>query len=215
MQKPDLANWRVADFVKELAAGSPLPGGGCAVAVVGALAAALGALAAKISGKRGAESTAGLWPALITQLEAAQTALLALIDEDALAYQKVVEALRLPRATAAEQERRRRAVQAAFLTASGPPLALARWGRRLLAWSLTLVQQGDRVILADVGVMGYLAQAVIQGGLVNVAANLALAAPQDPQAGLLAREAQELTEFLAECGPRFHRLLEQRLAARD
>lgn len=211
MHKPDLARWRLADFVRELAAGTPLPGGGCAVAVAGALAAALGALAAKITARRQPGDQEGGGPELLDQLESAQTALLELADEDAMAYQEVVQALRLPRTTGAEQERRRQSVQQAFLTASGPPLALARWGSKLLEWALILVRQGDRVILADVGVMGYLAQAVIQGGLVNVAANLRMVPPQDPRAQTLQREAESLAETLAADGPLFQQLLQQRL----
>lgn len=212
MDKPELAKWRIVDFVRELAAGTPMPGGGCAVAVTGALAAALGALAAKISDKKRSETTEqqSLAP-LIQELEAAHEELLELVDADALAYQEVVKALRLPRDSAPAQERRRQAVQAAFVVASRPPLALARWGLKLLEMALVLTQQGERVILADVGVMGYLAQAVVQGGLVNIWANLKMAPATDPEVTSLEQEAQELGERLTALAPRFAALLSQRL----
>lgn len=212
MERPELAQWRLVDFVKELAAGTPMPGGGCAVAVAGALAAALGALAAKISDKRRAtEESRRVFAPLLQELEEAQEALLQLADEDALAYQEVVLALRRPRSTPAEQKSRRQAVQQAFLAASRPPLALARWGLRLLELAVTLAREGERVILADIGVMGYLAQAVVQGGWVNVQANLQMAPPAAPETAKLRQELEDLTARLPGLAADFAALLAQRL----
>ena len=52
MDRPDFPQWTIINFVEQLAEGTPMPGGGCAVSVVGALAAALGSLSGQISLKK-------------------------------------------------------------------------------------------------------------------------------------------------------------------
>ena len=52
MDKPNFPRWTIFNFVEQLAEGTPMPGGGCAVSVVGALASALGSLSGQISLKK-------------------------------------------------------------------------------------------------------------------------------------------------------------------
>ena len=52
MDRPGFPQWTILNFVEQLAEGTPMPGGGCAVSVAGALAAALGSLSGQISLKK-------------------------------------------------------------------------------------------------------------------------------------------------------------------
>ena len=166
--------------METLAEGTPLPGGGCAVALAGALAAALGALSARIMAKRPPE---GVTKDSLTDLVAAinrhQEAFLDQIDADALAYHGVVEARRLPRRNPGEAAQRERAIAAACRKACEPPDEMARQGLDLLQWALDLGRGRNLVVLADIGVMGYLAGAVVQGALINIHANLGMAGDFD------------------------------------
>ena len=156
MDKPNFPRWTIINFVEQLAEGTPMPGGGCAVSVAGALAAALGSLSGQISVKKATdpaqkESLRDLQP----QMDQAREQFLDLIDADALAYQEVVLARRLPSKTEAERAQRGLAINQAFARACEPPRQMARLGLKVLGWALRLGQGASPVILADVGVMGF------------------------------------------------------------
>ncbi|MGQ9919812.1 MAG: cyclodeaminase/cyclohydrolase family protein [Desulfobacca sp.] len=212
MDRPNFPQWTILAFVEQLAEGTPLPGGGCAVSVAGALAAALGSLSGQISRRRAANSDQqAALAAVQPQIEQARQTFLDLIDADALAYHEVVLARRLPRATPAEQQQRDLAIIQAFARACGPPLDMARLGLEVLGWATLLADSGSPVILADVGVMGFLALAVVQGGLVNVFANLTMMAGA-PEADALHREAAALKTRAEAHSRDFAALLYRRLA---
>jgi formiminotetrahydrofolate cyclodeaminase len=182
--------------VEQLAEGTPMPGGGCAVSVVGALAAALGSLSGLISFKKETDpDQKDLLHDLAPQMDRARQTFLDLIDADALAYHGVVLARRLPHKTAEEKTARDTAIIQAFAQACDPPRQMAKLGLEVLAWAVMLGRKGNRVILADVGVMGFLAVAVVHGGVINILSNLSMmaGASQSPE---LRQEAEKLREML-------------------
>lgn len=214
MDRPNFPQWTILAFVEQLAEGSPLPGGGCAVSVAGALAAALGSLSGQISLRKAADSTQQTVVAAVqSDMAQARQTFLDLIDADALAYHEVVLARRLPRRTEAEELHRAAAIAQAFERACVPPLAMARLGLEVLAWASLLATEGSPVILADVGVMGFLAQAVVHGGLVNVFSNLTMMTGT-PQAPPLRAEAAALKTAAEVRGQEFAKLLYARLAGK-
>ncbi len=213
MERPNFPQWTILSFVEQLAEGSPLPGGGCAVSVAGALATALGALSAQISLRRPVDldqeqSLAAIQP----QLAQARETFLELIDADALAYHRVVLARRLPQGDAGERTARAAAIAQAFAQACEPPRQMAVLGLEVLSWAASLAAKGSPVILADVGVMGFLALAVVHGGLVNVFSNLTMMTGM-PQAEELRTEALALRQQAEERGREFARVLYGRLGA--
>ncbi len=213
MDRPNFPQWTILAFVEQLAEGTPLPGGGCAVSVAGALAAALGSLSGQISLRKAEErAQQAALAAVQSQIERARQTFLDLIDADALAYHQVVLARRLPRTTEAEQYQRDQAIAQAFARACDPPLEMARLGLEVLGWATLLAEKGSPVILADVGVMGFLAQAVVHGGLVNVFANLTMMAGV-PQAVALQLEASALKTAAEERSRDFAALLYGRLTS--
>ena len=192
MDKPGFPQWTILNFVEQLAEGTPMPGGGCAVAVAGALAAALGSLSGQISLKKETDpAQKELLRDQQPQMDRARQQFLDLIDADALAYQEVVAARRLPNKTAVEKEKRAEAIAQAFGQACEPPRQMARLGLEVLDWAVRLGQKGNPVILADVGVMGFLAVAVVQGGLMNIFSNLTMMG-EAPQALGWRAEAEKL-----------------------
>lgn len=211
MNRPDFPRWTILAFVEQLAAGTPLPGGGCAVSVAGALAAALGSLSGQISlGKAADVDQQAALAALQPQMERARQTFLDLIDADALAYHEVVLARRLPKQAEAERRQRDAAIAQAFARACEPPLHMARLGLDVLHWASLLAQQGSSVILADVGVMGFLALAVVHGGLVNVLSNLTMMAGS-PQTAAVGAEAARLKIQAEQRGGEFAAFLYGRL----
>jgi formiminotetrahydrofolate cyclodeaminase len=207
MDKPGFPQWTILNFVEQLAEGTPMPGGGCAVSVVGALAAALGSLSGQISLKKETDPTlkANL-EAIQPQMDQARQQFLDLIDADALAYHEVVVARRLPHKTAEEKTQRAGAIAQAFAQACEPPRQMARLGLEVLDWAVRLGQKGNPVVLADVGVMGFLAAAVVHGGLINIFSNLTMMA-EAPQALSFRKEAEGLRAELERRGRTFMELI--------
>ena len=177
MDRPNFPRWTIINFVEQLAEGTPMPGGGCAVSVVGALAAALGSLSGQISLKKETDpAQQDILRDLQPQMDRARQTFLDLIDADALAYHEVVLARRLPHKNAEEKETRTAAIIQAFAKACEPPRQMAVLGLEVLDWAIMLGRRGSPIILADVGVMGFLAVAVVHGGIINILSNLTMMA---------------------------------------
>jgi methenyltetrahydrofolate cyclohydrolase len=207
MERPNFPRWTILNFVEQLAEGTPMPGGGCAVSVVGALAAALGSLSGQISSKKETdpvqkEFLRGLTP----QIDRTRQTFLDLIDADALAYHEVVLARRLPHTTAEEKTAREAAITQAFAQACEPPRQMAKLGLEVLDWAVRLGTNGNRVILADVGVMGFLAVAVAHGGVINILSNLTMMAGA-PEGSKLREEAEGLHQSLESRSRDFQELI--------
>ena len=90
----------VTRFVDEVSTESPAPGGGSVAALMGSLAAALATMVANLTvGKKGYE---GAWPALAElaeQGQAIKAKLVRAVDEDTDAFNRVMDAMRLPKGT--------------------------------------------------------------------------------------------------------------------
>ena len=122
-----LAQQTLADFLQGLAAPTPAPGGGAAAAVGGASAAALVEMVAGLSLKKSAEtSDAPLQERTAVQMAAIRSELLTLADDDAIAYDAFIQAMRLPKIEEHEREARGRAMSAAAERAAVVPLHTLR-----------------------------------------------------------------------------------------
>ncbi len=170
--KPDLR--RLAEgFVAAVAADTPTPGGGSVAALAGALAAALGEMVSRLTLRRA--SLAQHHPAVrerLEQLGSLREQLLNYVKSDAESYDAVVAAMRLPKATEAEQKARADAIEQASKTAAAVPLGTAR-----LAAEVARVVESLRGITipqasSDLEVALHMAEAARQSALANVRVNL-------------------------------------------
>jgi glutamate formiminotransferase/formiminotetrahydrofolate cyclodeaminase len=122
-----LLGLRVRDFVAEVGARSPAPGGGSVSALVAALGCALGTMVGWLTyGKRKFEDKDAIMRRLLPPLHAAREALLPLVDEDTAAFDAYRAALSLPNTTPAEAAERRRAVQDTLRRTVEVPLQMMR-----------------------------------------------------------------------------------------
>ena len=115
------------DFIDQLASAAPTPGGGGASACVGALARALASMVGNLTvGKKTYAAVEDDVRASLDRLAALRARLLALVDEDARAFEPLAEAYRLPKATPEEQAAKNAALQQALVGACDVPLAIMR-----------------------------------------------------------------------------------------
>ncbi len=159
-------------FVEAVASDSPAPGGGAVAALAGALAAALAVMVARLTvGKRKYADVTEEMAKLITLGEQVRTSLLARMDEDTQAFNKVMAAYKLPKETPEEQAARQAAVQEALVAASLVPLRTAQDALTALELALVVARKGNTNAISDAGTAAWMAMAAIQGAVWNVRIN--------------------------------------------
>ncbi len=164
----------VEAFLASVAASSPTPGGGTVSAIVGALGVALARMAAGLARDRqGYEGVQADLIALETRAGLVQARLLALGDQDSLAFEAVLAATRLPRGTDRERASRVEAMQAAYLHATEVPLETMEACVDALELAAIAVEKGSRGATTDAAVAVLLAEAGLRGASLNAKVNLA------------------------------------------
>src|SRR6266702_2006296 len=181
---PTLDGW-----LDELAGGAPVPGGGSAAALAGALAAALVAMVARLTiGRKAYADVQQRVAEILAEAEALRAELRRLVDEDAAAYARVSAAYQLPK----DAPGRTLAIDAALLGAAQPPLTTARAAARLIALATEIARTGNKSARSDALVAEALARAALAGASANVRVNVA--ALSEPARGKeLVLEAEQLS----------------------
>jgi len=96
----------------------------------------------------------------------------ALIDEDAAAFQKVLAAYKLPKMTAAERQERAEAISAALQQAAATPFRTMTLALEVLKLARPIVEYGNKNSISDAGVATLNLAAAVHGGRLNVLINL-------------------------------------------
>jgi len=163
----------LADLLDAFASNEPVPGGGSAAALAGALGASLLIMVAGLPKTRtGAPEEAADLAEASARLRPLRDSLVELVDDDTRAYAAVLEARRLPKATEAEQDARRAAVDAAMHGATRVPLETMRFCQQALRGAMTVAAHGNRNAATDTGAAVELLVAALRGAGMNVDVNL-------------------------------------------
>jgi formiminotetrahydrofolate cyclodeaminase len=157
----------VRDFLEQVAARVPTPGGGGVAAVTAALAAGLVAMAARFSDAQlpAAADLAG-------QADQLRGRAAVLADQDAAAYRAVLDAYRLPQ-TGDGSERRKR-IGAALHDATAVPLEIAEIAAGVGELAAAAADQGNPNLRGDAVVAAHLAEASARGAAALVGINTSL-----------------------------------------
>ncbi|MEO0650359.1 MAG: glutamate formimidoyltransferase [Planctomycetota bacterium] len=160
-------------FTEETASESVAPGGGSVSAAVGALGAALGAMVANLSShKRSFEHDWERYSAWADRGKACHDELLALVDRDTDAFNGIMAAVQLPKATEAEQAARAAAIEAATLDAIAIPYRTMEVSIEALEVAKAMAELGNPASASDAGVGALCARAAVRGAFLNVRINL-------------------------------------------
>ncbi|MBX7223974.1 MAG: glutamate formimidoyltransferase [Blastocatellia bacterium] len=163
----------LGSFPKQVAAGTPVPGGGSVSAFVASLGAALGQMMCNMTaGKPKYAAVEGQVLDIRGQLEALQQTLEQRIDEDAASFDAVLAARRLPKESDADKLARATAIQEATKHAATVPFRMAHEAFDLLELLSDAAEIGNPNLLCDVTVAAQLAVAAIKGAHYNVLVNL-------------------------------------------
>ena len=197
-------------FLDAVSAGTPTPGGGSVAALAGALASALTAMVCHLTlNKRGGEPASEDLEWVLGHAQTLRSELSALVEQDARAYQAVLEAYSKPKGSPQEKEERSAAVQSALERAARVPLQVAEGAVKVLQLLPRLLETGLASAASDVGVAAYMAQAALKGASLNVRTNL-----RSLQDETLAQGLQEQLTSLEMRSGELMAALEKELAAR-
>jgi len=192
------------ELVERLATRDPVPGGGTAAAIAGAIGAALVGMVVELTlGRPEAAESEALLDEVGTSSRRLRAELLELSETDAAAYDAVIRARRLPRGSDAEVAIRTRVMDEATREATRVPLATAAAGAAVLELAERIAPIGNRNAISDVGVGAMLAAAAVRGAALNVRINVPYLAADDP---LAADATAELDRLLASTDARERRI---------
>jgi glutamate formiminotransferase/formiminotetrahydrofolate cyclodeaminase len=179
-----------ASFLDALAGATPTPGGGSASAFTGAAGAALVAMVGRLTvgKKKYAAVEPQMW-SMIDQAENLRKSLTEAVERDAAAFDDLMTAMRLPKETEEQQEKRNAAIRTATLQAARIPLEVARMSVEVMRLAVTAATLGNLNAISDGATGGALAKAALTGAGYNVRINLLDYAEQP--------DARELLDTLA------------------
>ena len=186
-----LVGMTVRGFVEETASESPAPGGGSVAALLGSLGAALATMVANLSShKRGWDSRWEEFSAWAEKGKACHDELLALIDADTDAFNAIMDAFGLPKASDEEAAARDAAIQAATRRAIEVPLQVMEVALESTDVIAAMVEHGNPNSISDAGVGALCARSAVLGAGLNVRINSGDLKDEGARAEYLARAQQ-------------------------
>jgi glutamate formiminotransferase/formiminotetrahydrofolate cyclodeaminase len=160
-------------FADELSMDSPAPGGGSVAAYCGALSAGLSSMVANLTvGKKGYEKSWNEMNRVAAEAQALKDAYLRYVDLDTAAFNKVMDAHRLPRETEDQVRLQEAALEDATREATRIPFEVLKKCVSLLELAEKVAKKGNRNSLSDAGVAALAARAAACGAYYNVRINL-------------------------------------------
>lgn len=162
----------IENFLGELSSKQPVPGGGGASGLSGALGAALGQMVANLTvgKKRYADAEEQMQEAL-GKMGALQQEFLRLADKDAEVFAPLAECYGLPAGTEEEKAYKERIMEERLLDASLVPLEVMERALEMLEIMEDLADKGSRLAVSDVGVGVQFIRTALLGAVMNVYIN--------------------------------------------
>jgi glutamate formiminotransferase/formiminotetrahydrofolate cyclodeaminase len=178
-----LASMSVRDFIDELASDSPAPGGGSVSALAASMAAGLAAMVAVLSHTRkGFESKQADLDRIAVRAQTLKDQFLSAVDADTAAFDRLLEAMRMPKS-----EARDAAMTEATVAATEVPLGVLESCPEVIELCMEVGRIGLQASLSDAGVGAQVARAAAAGAYQNVCINLAGLAEGSRRAALVKR----------------------------
>ncbi|MBT6836365.1 MAG: glutamate formimidoyltransferase [Bacteroidetes bacterium] len=169
-----LVDMNLKEFAEETASESPAPGGGSVSAYVGAMGVALGTMVSNLSAhKRGWDDRWEEFSVWADKGQEFMKKLVAFVDEDTQAFNKIMDAFKLPNGNDAEKAIRKQAIQIATKYAIEVPFTVMETAFSSMQVILAMAKSGNPNSASDAGVGALCACMAVKGAYLNVKINSA------------------------------------------
>lgn len=164
----DFAQGSCIDFVKVLASSEPVPGGGGASALVGAIGTALGNMVGSLTvGKKKYADVEAEIVALKAKCDSLQDLFLAQIAADAKGFEPLAKAYGIPK----DDPNRDKVLEEATITACQVPIRIMELACEALDAIAVFAEKGSRLAVSDAGCGAVCVKAALQAASLNVFIN--------------------------------------------
>ncbi len=186
------------EFISVLASSAPVPGGGGASAMVGAIGVALGSMVGNLTlGKKKYENVQEDIKRILDKAAVIQSELIQLVEKDAEVFEPLSKAYGLPRNTDEEKAKRDEVLESALKLACSVPVMIMEKAIEAISLHEELAGKGTRLAISDVGVGVLFCKAALQGASLNVFINTKLMKDRE-----YAQKMNEQTEKMLDDGIR-------------
>ncbi|UCC81219.1 MAG: glutamate formimidoyltransferase [Candidatus Zixiibacteriota bacterium] len=160
-------------FLELVAAKTATPGGGSVSALAGALAGALGSMVSRLTvGKKKYANVEKELSQTLNKTETLRSELAFLVEKDAQAFDQVMTASKMPKATDFEKKQRDAKLQEATIEATSVPLEVMEKAVAVMEHLPVIAEKGNVNSISDVGVASLMAISAVKGAHMNVKINL-------------------------------------------
>ena len=160
------------EFVTVLASKAPVPGGGGASALVGAVGTAVGNMVGSLTvgKKKYADVEAEMWE-LKAKCDKLQAEFLRLIERDAEVFEPLSKAYGMPRETEEEKAEKARVMEIVLKEACSVPMEIMEKCCEAIDIIVEFAAKGSTLAISDAGVGVIFCKAALQGASLNVFIN--------------------------------------------
>ena len=163
-----LVDKTITEFMNELASNAPVPGGGGAAALVGAVGIALGDMVGELTtGKKKYADVEEDIQALMAEAKSLQSEFLRLIDADAEAFAPLAKAYGIPK----DEPGRDEIMEEALKAGASVPMDIMRTCGKALDVIKEFADKGSRLAISDAGCAAACCRAAIRAASLNVFIN--------------------------------------------
>ncbi len=210
-QGSKLIDLNLSDFADLTASEAPAPGGGSIAAYAGTLGIGLATMVANLSShKRGWDERWEYFSDWAVKGENYKQKLLHLVDEDTNAFNRIMDAFRLPKKTEEEKKVRAEAIEQATLFATKVPLEVMKTAYDSMEVMEEMAKEGLPASISDVAVGTLSARTAVNGAYYNVLINAATLKNKE-NANQLINEAKDILSKSLEKEKRILQLVEEKM----
>ncbi len=192
-------------FTEALASGTPVPGGGSAAAIAGAVGIALGNMVGSLTaGKKKYAEVEEHMRELMDRAEDLRIQLLSLADKDAEAFAPLAKAYGMPKDTPEQRDEKRRVMEECLRLACSAPLEIMEKCCEAIELQKEFAAKGNSLAVSDAGVGAVICRAALKGASLNVYVNTKLmhdrefAEALDKKADMLIEKYSDMAEEIFE-----------------
>ena len=198
------------EFTAQLSSKAPVPGGGGACALAGAIGVALGTMVGNLTvGKKKYAAVEPEIRSAMEQTEALRIRLLSLVEEDAQAFAPLAKAYSLPSSTPQEKEQKAQVMEQCLKDACAVPLALMQCCCEAIRLLAVFGEKGSIIAVSDAGVGVALCKGALQGAYLNVKINTRAMKNRDYAFAIEAQAEKLLAHTLTLADQIYHQVLDR------